>query len=266
MAIGFFGTYLLQNREISEKQLREALELMYWVNRTLGELATAAGYMSTAEVEKIRQAQLASDALFGELAVQAGYLKPEQLEELLRRQRSRELRIGDALVELGVLDDGRMRRLLESYESEQKTNGVADPTAPLVGWPIAQAIVRLFPRYALRWGHLPVKIARFRELAGHCAPELDVRVRLRLPGEDTLGLAFACTAPFSSGLRSKEDSSPLDPFAVCSGFLRNLAARAARDDALCADSVLTVDGFPAFGLAYDLLSVKGRGLIVFEIR
>ncbi len=267
MGIGFFGTYLLQHGEVTEKQLREGLELMYWVNRTIGELATTAGYMTLEEVEKIRRAQLASDAMFGELAVEAGYLKPGQLDELLRRQKNRQLRIGDALIELGYYKEARMQALLERYEQEQRAAGVSDPTAPLVGWPVAQAIVRLFPCYALRLGHLPVKIARFYELEGELTPELDARVRMRVGNEDPLGLAFACNAAFAGGLRAKEDPAPCDSRAVSATFLRHLALRAAMSDpAVEAASVSFTDGFPARGLAYELLSVKGRAQLVFEIR
>jgi hypothetical protein len=268
MAIGFFGSYLLQGGEISEKQLRDALELMYWVNRTIGELATGAGYMSTQEVEKIRRAQLASDELFGELAVEAGYLEPEQLVELLRRQKSRQLRIGDALVELGYFSEARMSQLLAKYEADQRKQAAADLTAPLLGWPLAQAIVRLLPCYALRLGHLPVKVTAFRELDGDAPPDgLDQRVRLRVAGDDPLTLAFACSRSFASGLRAKEDTAPCDGAGVAATFLRHLIARAARgDEPLAPDAIRSLEGFAARGLAYELLSVNGEALLVFEIR
>jgi len=101
----FFGQFLIDEGVIEAGQLRQANDHLYFLNRVLGELAIKKNYMSREDVERVKRAQLACDALFGELAQELGLLTPAQLAELLTSQSARQARVGEALVELGHLEE-----------------------------------------------------------------------------------------------------------------------------------------------------------------
>jgi len=71
MRVKFFGQVLLEQGEIDELQLRQALDLMERENRTIGELAVSAGFASEAEGRRVNGEQRRLDLSFGELGASA---------------------------------------------------------------------------------------------------------------------------------------------------------------------------------------------------
>ena len=97
MSVVFFGQFLIERGEIDAVQLREALDLMEQENRTLGELAAAAGYATAADARRVNGEQRRLDLPFGEIALRMGVLNSVELEDLLLVQHETRLHLHDAI-------------------------------------------------------------------------------------------------------------------------------------------------------------------------
>ena len=111
----FFGEYLVQQGEITEAQLEEAVRYQREHNTLLGKLAEAQGYMSPEQVETLLREQCFGEKRFGRIASEHGYLSPEQLQELLHEQAENHIYLGEALNRLGSMSLERLYVHLNNF-------------------------------------------------------------------------------------------------------------------------------------------------------
>jgi hypothetical protein len=254
MPLRYFGQFLIDEGEVDEAQLKDACDLMYWVNRSLGELAVKTGFLTHADVERVCRAQTTSDALFGELAIDLELLSHEQVAELLASQRSSQLRLGEALVELGHLDPVRLRQLVDRHVSEQAQFSPENRQLPevLQDSDLPHLFLEAVPKVALRTALLHVRVGGHR--VWHGGDPFEARARIRVAGPAPLELGIAATAEFPGAVGD-----------TVAGFL----ARATRFAALRLPSPPSVgepkrDVFPTSGIAFDFISIRGDGLLVLN--
>ena len=81
MSVVFFGQFLIERGEIDEAELREALNLMEYENRTLGEIAVDVNYTSAADARRVNGEQRRLDH-----HLRRGYAVGRRFEELRIRQ------------------------------------------------------------------------------------------------------------------------------------------------------------------------------------
>jgi len=166
MRVKFFGQFLIEQGEIDELQLRQALNLMERENRSIGELAVIAGFASEAEARRVHGEQRRLDLPMGELAVRMGVLNSVELEELLLVQLQTRLNLEEAIVRLGLIPEDRVARLLDAFKQEQgqhqELDGAGEIELPpaLCGNRVAERLLSLLPRMCCRVGRLEVKIGR----------------------------------------------------------------------------------------------------------
>lgn len=116
----FFGSYLLNNKIVSHKQLQETLEISKSTHLKLGVLAINAGYMTAEQVDKVHFIQSTLDKRIGDIAVDMGFLTKEQVKELLSSQQSSYLSLGQALVDKGYMSNTQFEQALNNYKKENK--------------------------------------------------------------------------------------------------------------------------------------------------
>jgi hypothetical protein len=166
MSVQFFGQFLIEQGEIDELQLRQALDLMEQENQTLGELAAGAGFASEAETRRVNGEQRRLDLPFGELAVRMGVLNSVELEELLLVQLETRLNLEEAVVRLGLIPEDRVALLLDTFKQEQgrhqELDGSGEIELPpaLRGNRVAERLLSLLPRMCRRVARLEVKMGR----------------------------------------------------------------------------------------------------------
>jgi hypothetical protein len=262
----FFGQFLVHHREVSARQLDEALALMAGHNRRLGALAIEAGFIDEPTARRVWVMQRDADRPFGEILVSEGLVTADQLQDLLRRQHSRHVRIGEALERLGYMDVDRKSRLLAEYHlqltrnKQQASESVEDPFFRFV----VDTIPRLLPRVAGK----PVALAQRPWAIG--PREFAVRTSMSFgPGEDiVVGLA----------------TDPLQAHSLARGVLGvprtrlgnkqisgawrvvlELLARQATSQGRAEVPVgPTRSGLPAGGIAFDLITPDGSGALVMS--
>jgi len=266
----FFGQFLIDEGVIEAGQLRQANDHLYFLNRVLGELAIKKNYMSREDVERVKRAQLACDALFGELAQELGLLTPAQLAELLTSQSARQARVGEALVELGHLEEIQLKELLERFEASQAPFLTANRSLPeaLEGSRSALLALDLVPTLALRTAILTVKLGRPARWTKVRFPH---RLTVEIPAPGGLELGIGCDDAFARTLawgRCKPSSDEMKPNAVARelrDFLltvgRNIVSALGRDEKLQAPRE---DKLPSGGWAIDFVAIEGRGKLVLE--
>jgi hypothetical protein len=287
VSVKFFGQFLFENGVVDRRQLKDAGDLMYWINRRIGELAAKMGYMTRQEVDRIHRAQRSSDMPFGELAIELGLLTREQVEELLAEQSTRQLRLGEALIELGYLEEDRLKQLLERFDADQaayKPENLRTPD-PLRGSTLFGLVLDQVPRIAMRTALLPVKIGAYRDWTAGAGYEYKASISIR--AEEVLDLGIAADEGFmkavaaadegfmkavASATRGPEDDE-LDREALADmllAFLNILAggARSSLEDRgkTVEITALRRDELPSAGFAFDFITVTGKGLLIFATR
>jgi len=272
VSVRFFGQFLLVNEVIDQRQLKDASDLMFWVNRRIGELASKVGYMSLEDVERIHRAQRNSDRHFGGLAVDAGFLTNGQVKELLAVQNARQLRLGEALVELGHLDHMRLKELLQRFDQEQAPFAAdcRQISEPLGAIPGVRCVLEQVPRIAMRAALLPLKVGEDHEWGAKTSYEYRASITIR--SEASLEIGVAADRIFVTGLASANhgaSDSPLeeeDLIGALTVFLKVLAGSVQstlEGQGLSAELTLLRRGeLPSTGRAYDLVSIKGEGLLI----
>jgi hypothetical protein len=210
----FFGQFLLEQGELDDAELRQALDLMELENQTLGELAVAAGFASDADCRRVNGEQRRRDLPFGELAVQMGVLSTVELEELLQQQRETRLDLGAAVVRLGLLPDDHVRVLRDRFKSEQSevAGDACDLPGPLQGHRTAELTVSALPRFC-RW------VARMQAIVGpgrelETLPDDALVASLSVIGIQGLRITMIVKAPFGGKLASGILGLPLDDLAA----------------------------------------------------
>jgi CheY-specific phosphatase CheX len=240
MGVKIFGQYLIEQGVIDAEQVRAALDLMDSENRSLGELATAEGILTTQDADKVNAEQRHRDCPFGALAIEMGLLSESQIDHLVRLQERNRLRIGQALVRLGSLENERLAELLESYEVDQapyRTGKVVLPKG-LHDDVLAPAVLDLFPKLLMRVARIVARMGSGESTSA--VPELAVRSAIIVRGEARLQICLLGDEEFS----------------------RQLAGAAAGIDVSDADLGLLADGVGEFlnvlaGNAMSLLEQKG---------
>jgi hypothetical protein len=262
VSVKFFGQFLFENGVVDRRQLKDAGDLMYWINRRIGELAAKMGYMTRQEVDRIHRAQRSSDMPFGELAIELGLLTREQVEELLAEQSTRQLRLGEALIELGYLEEDRLKQLLERFDADQaayKPENLRTPD-PLRG--------------STLFGLVLDQVPRIRDWTAGAGYEYKASISIR--AEEVLDLGIAADEGFmkavASATRGPEDDE-LDREALADmllAFLNILAggARSSLEDRgkTVEITALRRDELPSAGFAFDFITVTGKGLLIFATR
>lgn len=240
MGVKIFGQYLIEQGVIDADQVRAALDLMDSENRSLGELATAEGILTTQDADKVNAEQRHRDCPFGALAIEMGLVSESQIDHLVRLQERSRLRIGQALVRLGSLENERLAELLETYEVDQapyRTEKVVLPKG-LHDDALVPAVLDLFPKLLMRVARIVARMGSGESTSA--VPELAVRSAVIVRGEARLQICLLGDEEFS----------------------RQLAGAAAGIDVSDADLGLLADGVGEFlnvlaGNAMSLLEQKG---------
>nr|WP_312576207.1 chemotaxis protein CheX [Sedimentibacter sp.] len=116
----FFGSYLLNNRIVSNENLKEALETSKNTRVKLGILAINAGYMTAEQVDEIHDIQATVDKRIGDIAVDMGYMTSSQVDELLASQNVGYLSLGQALVDKGFMTNVQFEQAVSNYKKDNK--------------------------------------------------------------------------------------------------------------------------------------------------
>ncbi len=272
LSIKFFGQFLVEDGEVDASHLKDAADLMYWVNRRVGELAAKKGYMTRVDVDRIHRAQLSSDVPFGELAVRLNLLTQTQVLELIREQSANQLHIGEALVELGFLEEDLLQELVDRYDADQEGYAAQHTRIPeeLSESPLAEFILDQVPKVALRTALFRVKIGSHREWTDRERCEFGAMISIR--GDDAVDLGITADEVFMKTLFA----ATLEPGA-------EEPSRETLTDMLCAFLKVVAgstgaglekrrielkvalpkrDELPAAGFAFELVSLKGRGQLI----
>ncbi len=272
MGIKFFGQFLIENGEVESSHLKDAGDLMYWVNRRIGELAARKGYVTRADADRIHRAQLGSDVPFGALAAQLGLLTEPQVLELVREQSANQLRIGEALVELGHLDEDRLQQLLDRYDAEQEQYLAQNPQIPeeLRESPLVAYVLAHVRQVALRTAFFRVKVGAHRKWAE--SQRCEYAASISIQGDDAIELGITADESFmralvvaTPGLDGEEPSQEALTATLCA-FIRVVArnAGAGREKQGLRLKIGSPEPnqLPAEGFAFELVSLKGKGHVI----
>jgi hypothetical protein len=116
----FFGSYLLNNKLVSNEHLKEALEMSKSTRVKLGVLAINAGYMTADQVDEVHDIQSAVDKRIGDISVDMGYMTSSQVTELLSSQSTGYLSLGQALVDKGYLTNTQFEKAITNYKTDNE--------------------------------------------------------------------------------------------------------------------------------------------------
>lgn len=116
----FFGNYLFSKGYVTKEQLISAMQRKPKDNAQVGILSLYFGYMSSSEIEYIRQLQNESGRKFSELSIENGYLTQSQVLELLNGEKPNFLTLGQIFVEDGVLNYEKLENILADYRSQHE--------------------------------------------------------------------------------------------------------------------------------------------------
>jgi CheY-specific phosphatase CheX len=224
MSVKFLGQFLIEHDHLSDDQVREALDPMESENRTLGELAVAAGFASADEVRRVNGVQRRRDVRFGELALQMGVLNSIELDELLEQQQRERVHLEVALTRLHHVSPTKMGSLLEAFAEDQAPYASVELSLPgeLAGNPVAMRLVDLLPRFCMRVGRIEVKVETGRVLEE--PPDFPLVATLGIIGSHGVELALATEPAFAERLAS--GISGLDLSTTDGGLAGDLAADA----------------------------------------
>ena len=276
MTVQCFAQFLLERGEIDEGHLREALDLMESENKTIGELAVAAGYASAAEARRVNGEQRRLDLPYGELAIRMGVLNSVELEEIMLIQHSTRVQIQDALVRLDHLAEDSVGQLLDEFKQEQAPYGNAGASLPneLSASRIASRLIGLFPRFCKRVGRIEIQMtagAVLESLIEYVlVASVDVlgadKVKMTLAVERSFGERIAIGI---SGIDDREIASELTVDAL-GEFLNILAGNVVGAlDAEGVDCRLEPPHFgvlPTEGYRFDVASEYGYATLVVDVQ
>ncbi|MDJ0763326.1 MAG: hypothetical protein QNJ97_10085 [Myxococcota bacterium] len=197
--LSFLGQFMVEEKIISTSQLRTALALMAKTNRTIGELAIEAGYITARDADSINSEQRLFDLYFGEIAERRGLLKKSQVRDLLAAQKRDHIRIGDALVKLGYLGRQDIEAAFQTYKDReaehQLTNG-------LPKWAfddqLFMYLIDYLPRLVLRMAGRPMKLGRGTQWLP--SRSYDILVTVALDGDESLSIALDVAAQLGRGV------------------------------------------------------------------
>jgi len=272
VSVKFFGQFLIERGEIDAGQLREALECMQARNRSLGDLAIAAGLLAPEDAARLNAAQRKVDRPFGELAVAKGLLSREILERLVRHQREARLPLGEALVVLGHLSATRLGALLDQFKIDQSPYETGQRSLPsaLVGVRIAALTLDLLPRFCMRVAHLYVKLAPARPHDADLG--LPHRAALGVRGSQPLEIGLAADDEVASALAGGISGQPrpsLEGSLVGDGLgefldllVGNALAALEREGVFSCLEPVRRGALPAAGHVFDWIATVGRGALV----
>jgi len=122
----FLGSYLLNNKIVSNDQLLEALGISEQTQIKLGVLAINAGYMTAEQVDEVHDIQATVDKRIGDIAVDMGYMTSSQVTELLLSQKSSYLSLGQALVDRCFMSNTQFEKAINDYKKENKIENSAN--------------------------------------------------------------------------------------------------------------------------------------------
>ena len=274
MSVKFFGQFLIQRGEVDAGHIREALERMEPTNRSLGELAVEAGFLSGADAERVNAAQHRQDQPFGKLAVEMRLLTTEQLEATLRKQEQSRLRLGEALLQLGHLSEDRLGVMLDQFKADQAPYELERSELPvaIAGNGLAESLVDLLPKLCMRLSRLHVKMSPGRILRR--APDLPFAASVTLMGTQSAEVTLATDRSFGEQLAAGTvgcDAGSLDDSMVADGigeFLNVLAGNAIgvleRAGAEVGIDPPCYGTSPCRGISFGLVSTSGRGVLVLD--
>lgn len=110
-----FIAYLRDNKQMSQKEIVQAVKVMNQLDRRFGQLGLMKGYLTPEAINKITLAQTQLDLKFGEIAVQLGYINEKQAEELLRIQRDELFAFVQATVTAGIMPLPKIVEKVKDY-------------------------------------------------------------------------------------------------------------------------------------------------------
>jgi hypothetical protein len=111
-----FGAYLVECGAVTRRQLLAALTEQRRRSLPIGKLATREHLMSDKDVLQVLDSQLAEpEVLAGELAVAAGLMTTGDVEHLLEMQLDSRERVGEVLVEMGAISEEELEHRLREY-------------------------------------------------------------------------------------------------------------------------------------------------------
>ncbi len=272
MGIKFFGQFLIENGEVESSHLKDAGDLMYWVNRRIGELAARKGYVTRADADRIHRAQLGSDVPFGALAAQLGLLTEPQVLELVREQSANQLRIGEALVELGHLDEDRLQQLLDRYDAEQEQYLAQNPQIPeeLRESPLVAYVLAHVRQVALRTAFFRVKVGAHRkwaesqrcEYAASISIQGDDAIELGITADECFMQALVVATPGPDGAEPSQEALTDTLCAFIRVVARNAGAGREKQGLRLKIGSPEPNQLPAEGFAFELVSLKGKGHVI----
>ncbi len=119
MAVMFFGQYLVEQGIVSRDLLLQAIALQEKNNLSFGDTAVVMGLLTSADADRINQAQRNQDMRIGDLSVQMGILTEDKVMAILAEQKRRHLYIGEAVVSVGGLTTEGLDRYLKEFKDDQ---------------------------------------------------------------------------------------------------------------------------------------------------
>ncbi|MCG8591616.1 MAG: hypothetical protein MJE66_20150 [Proteobacteria bacterium] len=268
---------MIENGEVDAGQLREAIRLMKRDNRSLGDYAVEAGWLTEAETVRVNAAQMQTDRPFGLLAVEMGLLEQEQLQSLVAKQDAEKLRVGEALVQLGHLNETDLARLLEQFKADQAAYETGDLQLPaaLGDRHVVKVVLDLMPRFTMRIARLHLKVEPEGESVTE-APSLAAAATVGVSGSEAVDVTLLCDRTLGEHLAagaSGLDRRMLDEGLLSDGvgeFLNvvvgNALGVAEREGMDLALEPPRFDETPSEGVAFRLVSVEGEGVLLFTPR
>lgn len=116
----YFAQYLLNNRFLTQRQVREALEEEQEHKVKLGLIAMTENLLTAKQVEEVHRLQESCDQRFGEVAIGAGLLTKEQVDHLLKAQESGNLNFGQAVIDKKFMKLEELENAVESYRKSNQ--------------------------------------------------------------------------------------------------------------------------------------------------
>ena len=114
------GKYLVENKVITDSELRKLLNGQSQARVRLGTIAVADKLLTDKQAEEINHLQTQMDKRFGDIAVEMGYLTEEQVKGLLEKQGSAAMKFIQQLTENKYVEISELDKYLTGF---QKDNG-----------------------------------------------------------------------------------------------------------------------------------------------
>ncbi|MEO5358293.1 MAG: cyclic nucleotide-binding domain-containing protein [Nitrospirae bacterium YQR-1] len=114
-AEAFFGTYLIRQKLITEKDMLDALKYQSQKTPSFIDMANKLSFLGMKEVYEILNYQAMSDQSFEEIAQKKGFLTHEQVDVIAKQREKLKPPIGEILVLQSKIPKDIMLRELEKY-------------------------------------------------------------------------------------------------------------------------------------------------------